>query len=99
MTALSQTSDNADLGPPRQGEGSRSGQVSGREFMLMAFADPLRFAMATIHSGVDYANSNGLAIFDGAGSRWPADGLPARQAALPSQLFGFARRYEVARYG
>ena len=34
----------------------------------MAFADPLRFAMATIHRGVDYANSNELASLDGAGS-------------------------------
>jgi hypothetical protein len=66
--------------------------------MLMAFADPLRFAMATIHRGVDYANSNELASFDGAGSRWPANGPPARQAVLPSRFVVPSRRYEVARY-
>ncbi len=54
--------------------------------MLTIFADPLRFAMATIHHGVDYANSNGLASLDGAGSKWPANGPPAGQAVLPSQF-------------
>ena len=66
--------------------------------MLTIFADPLRFAMATIHRGVDYANSNGLASLDGAGSTWPANGPPARQAVLSSQFAMSSRRYEVARY-